>query len=172
MKRFQNFIALEKNLMLDSVTRIFVLFLLLAQFGHGKNPLPVPELEDLLQPWIFTRASEASTLFIEKDFKGREPYGNLFQLSEEVWVWAEYDGEFTQLWKILSHEKDEKQLVLMLQPLAEPEAEPSKLVVFPYWDIDHCLVMIRFVPDGEENPVRFATPYSFKDELPYLEPEG
>lgn len=153
-------------------TKIAVVILAAFSAALGKEPLPVPELEDLRHPWLFVRASEASTLFIDKNFKNREAYGNLLELSDGVKLWAESDGVVTELWQVISSEKDDKQLTLQLQPLANPTAEPSRLVVFPYWDIDHCLVMIRFVPDADENPVRFATPYHFKDELPYLEPEG
>ncbi|MEM9282381.1 MAG: hypothetical protein AAGA96_11170 [Verrucomicrobiota bacterium] len=134
----------------------------------GANPLDVPDLDDLIQPWLFVRASEASTLFIDEAFEGSEPYGLLMKKEDGGHVWLEFDGENSAMWTVESFEKGEKQLTLQLSQ----GASTSKLVVYPYWDIDHCLIMIRFVQDAEENPVRFATPYQFKDSLPYLEPEG
>lgn len=140
----------------------------LATPAFGANPLDVPELKDLVQPWLFVRASEASTLFIDEAFEGSEPYGLLLQKEGGGHAWLEFDGESSLMWSVDSSEKSEKQLTLQLSR----GEKTSKLVVYPYWDIDHCLIMIRFEPDEEENPVRFATPYQFKDELPYLEPEG
>lgn len=136
------------------------------------KPLPVPKLQDLIQPWIFVRASEASTLFIDESFKDREPYGHLVVLGEKRTQWLEFDGKETTLWDVTGATRNEKELTLRLVPTAgETEKKPSRLVIYPYWDIDHCLVMIRFDPGAEENPVRFSTPYSLKDDLPHLAPE-
>ncbi len=133
------------------------------------KPLAVPQIKDLIQPWIFVRASEASTLFIDETLKGREPYGHLIVLDESRYQWLEFDGVSTALWNVTCIERDERQMTVHLQSIvANPEAKPSRLVVYPYWDIDDCLVMIRFDPGAEENPVRFSTPYSFKGNLPYL----
>ena len=140
----------------------------LAAPAFAANPLGVPDLEDLVQPWLFVRASEASTLFIDEAFKDSEPYGLLLKKGEDGHAWLEFDGEKTTVWQVDGTERNEKQLTLSLTR----ENRTSKLVVYPYWDIDHCLIMIRFEPDAEENPVRFATPYHFMKELPYLEPEG
>ncbi|MEM0896488.1 MAG: hypothetical protein AAGJ79_06345 [Verrucomicrobiota bacterium] len=137
------------------------------------RPLSVPELNDLIEPWIFVRASEASTLFIDEAFEGREPYGHLVVRGEKDFQWLEFDGSVTRLWNVSAFVRDEKQLTLTLIPVAGDGAtEPSQLVVYPYWDIDDCLIMIRFDPGAEENPVRFSTPYAFKHQLPFLEPEG
>ena len=143
-----------------------------ASLAFAKNPHPVPTLDNLIKPWIFVRASEASTLFIDENFKSREPYGHLILLEKDSFLWLEYSGTQTQLWQVTKSTRDEKQLTLLLQPFEDPAAKPSRLVIYPYWDIDHCLVMIRFDPEAEENPVRFATPYELKTTLPYLAPEG
>lgn len=154
------------------LTKLLLLCLLATGTLSAKSPLPVPKLEDLIQPWIFVRASEASILFIDEDFKGIEPYGHLAKSKSGSHIWLEHDGKQTQFWNVLSSAREAKQFVLILQPLDQPDAPTSRLVIYPYWDIDHCLVFIRFDPSQEENPVRFATPYSFKNDLPYLEAEG
>ncbi len=140
---------------------------------NAPKPLSVPKLDDLIQPWVFVRASEASTLFIDDQFRGREPYGHLLAIGNDRFQWLEFDGSATTVWDVTEIHRSEKQLTLHLSATAtDREKKPSRLVVYPYWDIDHCLVMIRFVPGAEENPVRFCTPYAFKDNLPYRVPEG
>ena len=154
------------------LTRLALALLASTALALAKNPYPVPTLNDLIKPWIFVRASEASTLFIDENFKDREPYGHLVLFGKDSHLWLEYDGTRTQLWRVTKEIRDEKQLTLTLRPFENPEAKLSKLLIYPYWDIDHCLVMIRFDPEAEENPVRFSTPYEFKTTLPYLAPEG
>ena len=127
------------------------------------NPHPVPKLVDLYKPWVFARASEASTLFIEPHFKGSEPYAHLIK-QEKVLHWFEYDGKQSHLWKVTKYTEDDKELTLFLEGGA-------KVVVFPYWDIDHCLLIIRFDPSLEENPTRFSVPYQHLKGIPYLEGE-
>ena len=135
-------------------------------------PLPIPSLKDLIEPWIFVRASEASTLFIDDSLKNREPYGHLLVGEDNRYQWLEFDGKRTKRWKVAGTDRNEKQLTLHLTPIEEPvNGGTSRLVIYPYWDIDNCLVMIRFDPGAEENPVRFSTPYGFKSTLPHLTPE-
>lgn len=136
------------------------------------EPLPVPTLRDLIEPWIFVRASEASTLFIDDNLKNREPYGHLLVADNNQYHWLEFDGTRTELWKVSGIDRSEKQLTLHLTPInGHEDGRASRLVIYPYWDIDNCLVMIRFDPDAEENPVRFSTPYGLKSTLPHLTPE-
>ena len=135
--------------------------------------MTVPELKELIQPWLFVRASEASTLFIDESFRGREPYGHLTVVREGKYQWLEFDGKQTTLWDVVEVARDARQLTLQLtSTVGGQETKDARLVIYPYWDIDNCLVMIRFDDGAEENPVRFSTPYSFKRELPYLVPEG
>jgi len=154
------------------LTRFLRVCALLSLNLFAEERFEVPELVDLQEPWLFVRASEASTLFMDENFKEAAPFGHLALLSSGVKLWTEFDGRKTEFWIVLSSEKREKQWTLELQPLAKPKADPERLVIYPYWDIDQCLVMIRFVPGAAENPVHFATPYEFKDSLPYLAPEG
>lgn len=142
-------------------------------YASEPKPLAVPKIKELIQPWIFARASESSMLFLDKSFKGREPYGHLVVLGKEKYRWLEYDGIRTTLWDIVKIERTDKQLTLYFAKTDTDKAQsPPRLVIYPYWDIDNCLVMILFNPEAEENPVRFSTPYSKKEELPYLLPEG
>ena len=118
------------------------------------------------------RASEASTLFIDKNLKGTEPYGHLIVLGKNNFQWLEFDGQKTTRWKITAIDRNEKQLTLQFStPTGNSTPSSPRLVIYPYRDIDNCLVMIRFDPEAEENPVRFATPYSVKEKLPYQTPE-
>ncbi len=138
-------------------------------FAKEAAPLGVPKVSDLVQPWLFVRASEASTLFIDESYEGREPYGHLtLSKTGEPESWLEYDGAATAVWKVGEVTRTDQQLELELFG----SSSKSKLVVYPFWDIDDCLIMIRFDEGQEENPVRFSTPYYYKDTLPYLEPEG
>ncbi len=143
---------------------ILITLLLLCTVALAREPHPVPVLKDLHKPWVFARASEASTLFIEPHYKGIEPYGHLIQGAETM-HWVEFDGKQSRLWKILSYVEGEKELTLTLD-------DGGQLLVFPYWDIDHCLLIIRKDPNAEENPTRFAVPYDFLPTLPYMEGEG
>ena len=127
------------------------------------NPYPVPKIADLYKPWVFARASEASTLFIEPHFKGVEPYAHLIK-QEKVLHWFEYDGKRSHLWEVIKYTEGDKELTLFLEG-------GTKIVLFPYWDIDQCLLIIRFEPTEEENPTRFSTPYQYLSKIPYLKGE-
>lgn len=127
------------------------------------NPHPVPKLTDLYKPWIFARASEASTLFIEPHFKGKEPYGHLIKKNESL-QWFEFDGNQSFVWNVSRYEETEKELRLFLE-------DGGKVLIFPYWDIDQCLLIIRFAPDSEENPTRFSVPYQHLSKIPYMKGE-
>jgi len=67
-----------------------------------------------LYSWVFARASEASTLFIEPHFKGSEPYAHLIK-QEKVLHWFEYDGKQSHLWKVTKYTENEKELTLFLE---------------------------------------------------------
>lgn len=143
--------------------KFLFIFLFSSSFIFGQAPHPTPKLKDLLTPWVFARASEASTLFIEPHFKGKEPYAHLLNVNGS-YQWFEFTGEHSLLWKVLSFEETEKELTLHLEG-------GGKVLAFPYWDIDHCLLIIRFDPDADENPTRFATPYQYLDTIPFMEGE-
>jgi len=146
--------------------RIFIITLLcLSLVSHclGQKPHPVPSIKDLYQPWVFARASEASTLFIEPHFKEREPYAHVVQ-TDEKFKWLEFDGEKFHTWNITKYEESEKELTLHLK-------DGGKVLVFPFWDVDHCLLMIRFAPKEVINPTRFAVPYQLLPSIPYMEVE-
>lgn len=127
------------------------------------DPHPVPKLSDLYTPWVFARASEASTLFIEPHFRGKEPYGHIIKNADTL-QWFEFDGEQALIWKITRFEENDKELYLFLE-------DGGKVLVFPYWDIDQCLLVIRFTPNSDENPTRFSVPYQHLSEIPYQEGE-
>ena len=132
-------------------------------FGQDPQPHPVPKLKDLYKPWVFARASEASTLFIEPHFKEKEPYGHVVHVNGKL-DWLEFDGEKFLTWNIAKYEESDRELTLYLQG-------GGKVLIFPYWDIDHCLLMIRFDPSAEINPTRFSVPYQLLPTIPYLEGE-
>jgi len=133
--------------------------IIIAQSPKPK-PHPVPKLSDLEKPWIFARASEASTLFIDPSLKGKEPYAHIIKQGDNL-QWFEFDGESSQLWKVDKHTVTDKELVLFLEG-------GGKVLIFPYWDIDHCLLIIRFSTDGGENPTRFSVPYQYLSEIEYI----
>ena len=141
-------------------------YLLLAQV-HAEAPIPkphpVPKLADLYKPWVFARASEASTLFIEPHFKGSEPYGHLVKTADALY-WFEFDGKKSDLWVVTEYKEADKQLELHLE-------NGSRVLIFPYWDIDHCLLIIRKDSKLENNPTRFSVPYTLLPSIPYLEGE-
>jgi len=130
---------------------------------QGQKPHPVPKLKDLHRPWVFARASEASTLFIEPHFKNTEPYAHIVQTAKTL-EWLEFDGRAFHKWKILKYTESDKELTLYL-------TNGEKVLIVPYWDIDHCLLMIRFAPKSDTNPTRFAVPYQLLPSIPYMEAE-
>ena len=142
----------------------FWLVFLLISNVFAQKPHPVPELKDLYKPWIFARASEASTLFIEPHFKGAEPYAHLINSKKKL-QWFEYDGVKGTIWNITHYTKTNKDLTLYIE-------NGDRVVITPYWDIDHCLLIIRFTSDEEINPTRFAVPYKNLTSIPYQKPEG
>ena len=130
----------------------------------AQKPHPVPTIADLHKPWLFARASEASTLFIEPHFKGKEPYAHVIKIKDKL-QWMEYDGSGFKLWEVEATKTDKKELTLLLKG-------GGRVLIFPYWDIDHCLVMIRFAPGKETNPTRFAVPYHLLPKVPFQKAEG
>lgn len=130
---------------------------------HKPLPHPVPKLKDLYKPWIFARASEASTLFIEPHFKGKVPYAHIIQTKNKLY-WFEFDGIHSSLWKVHKYSEQEKQLTLYLE-------DGGEVLILPYWDIDHCLLIIRKIPTKEENPTHFAVPYQHLQSIPFIKGE-
>jgi len=100
-------------------------------------------------------------LFIEPHFKGRIPYGHLIQTEQSLY-WFEFNGKKSFLWKVTQFTEQEKQLKLDL-------GKAGEVLIFPYWDIDHCLLIIRKDPEADENPTRFAVPYEHLKSIPFLE---
>ena len=125
-----------------------------------RQPHPTPKLKDLYKPWVFARVSEANTLFIEPHFKGKIPFGHLIKTDQSLY-WCEFDGEKNFLWKVTKFTEQDKQLSLEL-------GDAGEVLVFPYWDIDHCLLIIRKDPKAKENPTRFAVPYQHLGAIPFL----
>jgi len=129
----------------------------------GQKPHPVPKLKDLHRPWVFARASEASTLFIEPHLKDKEPYALLIKTADKL-EWLEFDGKRFHQWKVTKYTESDKDLTLYLD-------DGGKVLVSSYWDIDHCLLIIRFAPGKEINPTRFAVPYYLLPTIPHMEAE-
>ena len=143
--------------------RYLYLTLILQTFTFAANPHPVPKLTDLKKPWVFARANEASLLFIEPQHKNSEPYAHII-LSGEKLQWFEFDGKDALVWDVTRFTETDKQLTLYLKG-------GNKVIFTPYWDIDHCLLIIRFTPEASHNPTRFAIPYQYLKSLPYEKAE-
>lgn len=121
---------------------------------------PAPKLKDLYKPWLFARASEANTLFIEPRFKAKIPFGHVIK-TDQLLFWCEFDGERNYLWKVTKSAEQDGQLTLEL-------GDAGEVLVVPYPEIDHCLLIIRKDPKANENPTRFAVPYRFLGTIPFL----
>lgn len=139
------------------------LSMLFQTFVFAAKPHLVPKLTDLQKPWVFARANEASALFIEPHHKGSEPYAHIIRTDEKL-QWFEFNGENSLIWDVIRFTETDKELTLYLQG-------GNKVLFTPYWDIDHCLLVIRFSPEEEINPTRFAIPYQFISSLPYQKAE-
>lgn len=119
-----------------------------------------PKLAHFYKPWLFARVSEANTLFIEPHFKGKIPFAHLIKTDHSL-SWCEFDGEKNFLWEITKVDEQDSQLTLEL-------GDAGEVVVFPYPDIEHCLLIIRKAPNAKENPTRFAVPYQHLGAVPFL----
>ena len=124
--------------------------------------------------YVYTRASEASTLFIETKFRGREPH---FELSEsptagdsgatpQKWIWKEFDGSKSTTWTAELRKISGADRHFLL---TDKEGREHKVLVYPFRDIEQTWVVIHYFPDRDENPIFFATPFSRLPEIEYLD---
>lgn len=140
------------------------LFFLLNIYSFGANPHPVPKLKDMYQPWLFARVSEASSLFIEPQYKNKVPYAHIVQTGNKI-EWIEFNGSKFERWEVSKYKESNKDLTLYL-------IGGSKVLITPFWDIDQCLLIIRFTLGEEDNPTRFSVPYQLLSTIPYMKGDG
>lgn len=124
--------------------------------------------------YVYTRASEASTLFIETRFRGREPHFILSKsdpdgtsrTTPQKWTWKEFDGAKSTTWtaELVKISGADRHFLL-----TDKEGREHKVLVYPFRDIEQTWVVIHYFPDREENPIFFATPFSRLPEIEYLD---
>ena len=93
---------------------VFYLILLLQTIVFAAKPHPVPKLADLKKPWVFARANEASTLFIEPHHKDSEPFAHIIQTEKKL-QWFEFNGKTSLVWDVLRFTETDKELTLYLK---------------------------------------------------------
>lgn len=109
-------------------------------------------LSPLKGEWVYVRASEASTLFIETKNKANETFFEIVEIGNQPFF-KEYSKNFSKKLPIADIKKSGNEIEIFYQ---EHSIAPAKTLIYPYRDIPEAWVIIHF-NKGEENKVHFIT---------------
>ena len=112
--------------------------------------------------WVYARASEASTLFIETQYKGKETFFHINDTNDGLYL-IEQRPEASMSYPI---DKIERKGLDIEISYKEGANAPEKTLIYPYRDIDNAWVIIHYTPG--ENGVHFITPSKYLSSIEYL----
>lgn len=114
--------------------------------------------------WIYARASEASTLFIETKDKGMETFFHIQKDNKSSRLVEKKQGEMLNSYPIKSVNMNGLDIEIAYD---QEDNVPLKTLIYPYRDIDNTWVIIHY-REGE-NDVHFITPSKFLASIDYLD---
>ncbi len=128
-------------------------------------------LKGFTRDWAYARASEASTLFINKSVAKDRPYLRIGEGQNGCFHADSFDGRERRLYGIREIKKQRDELVFQLMPIDGSGDVESVFTFYPYWDIDDTWVVIQKIPGLEEKPIQFAIPQKLAHRIEVL-PDG
>ncbi|WOO40236.1 hypothetical protein [Rubellicoccus peritrichatus] len=149
------------------ISKTFIVTSLLLTFTHishadlSKTHTASP-LED---KWVYVRASEASTLFIEKHLKGKERFFSIENdINGQHWF-NELSNDTKFSFRIKEVSRNEMDVLIHYYAADYPV--PQRTLIYPFRDVDDTWVVIHFY-DNRENVMRFTTLAEKLGEIEYL----
>lgn len=128
-------------------------------------------LKGFTRDWAYARASEASTLFINKSVAKARPYLRIGEGQNGCFHADSFDGRERRLYEIQAITKQRDELVFQLEPIDGSGDAKSIFTFYPYWDIDDTWVVIQNIPGLDEKPIQFAIPQKLAHRIEVL-PDG
>ncbi|WP_421724533.1 hypothetical protein [Bauldia sp.] len=118
----------------------------------------IEHLAGLSREWAYARASEASTLFLNRSLASSPPFMRITEKPGPCLTLFSYDGHAYDEYTIRRVERSGEERTLFLENPKWQDANTITFVIYPYLDIDDTWVVIQDIPGLEEKPVRFAVP--------------
>lgn len=143
------------------IVLLFVVFSLASKADLSQTHTASP----LEGAWLYVRASEASTLFIEEHNKGKERFYSIENDELGNSWFSEYSLDTKYSYRIKELTRNE--LDILIHYHAEDYPAPQRTLIYPFRDVDDTWVVIHFY-EGRENVMRFSTLAEKLDEIEYL----
>lgn len=121
--------------------------------------------------WAFARASEASTLFINRSVAASPPFMRIREPRHGCFTLESFDGQVATTYEITAVERRGDEIILRLSRQRSAGREGAVFTLYPYRDIDDTWVVIQDIPGLEEKPIRFALPAHLAHRIEVL-PDG
>ena len=115
-------------------------------------------LQSFARDWAYARASEASTLFLNRSLAKTPPNLSIVEVAPAAFELRDFDGRTQSLYVVSAVEKVRDELIFRLRPKGIEGAAETVFTFYPFRDIDDTWVVIQAIPGREEKPVRWAIP--------------
>ena len=115
-------------------------------------------LEIFARDWAYARASEASTLFLNRSLAKAPPSLSIVEVAPAAFELSDFDGRTLTRYTVIAVEKVRDELIFRLRRKGGAGAAEATFTFYPFRDIDDTYVVIQAIPGLEEKPVRWAIP--------------